>query len=89
VRADGDPYGYFTVGHTYPETIIVAPGALILFFNVQIVFNLTVQANDTSSPPLFGNYSLLVTVYHVNQPPIWVSRTSLLSPHRAVLSSLL
>ena len=72
--AAGDPYGYFAIVNTYPATVVVAPGATILYYGVPRQYNLTIQSNDTRTPPMFGNYTLWVTVTHVNQPPVWVSR---------------
>lgn len=71
----GDTWGYFVMGNTYREVVKVAPGVTVNFERKPSVFNLTIQSNDTRSPPLFGIFYLLVTIVDVNEPSIWVSRT--------------
>jgi hypothetical protein len=63
------------MGNTYPEVVKVAPGVTVNFERKPSVFNLTIQSNDTRSPPLYGYFYLLVTIVDVNEPSIWVSRT--------------
>ena len=75
-RPAGDPQHKFRLTGTYPETVVVAPNATISYFAGPLWYNLTIQANDTRSPPQFGNYTLFIRAVGVNTPPLWtVART--------------